>query len=49
MKDKNTSVKVAPLAGADRADWETLYHGYAVFYKVPMDDRILDTGVGLDP
>ena len=26
-----------------RADWERLYHGYANFYGVPMDDTILAT------
>ena len=43
MKDRNSEIKVTALVQADRADWEALYHGYAVFYKVAMDDRILDT------
>jgi ribosomal protein S18 acetylase RimI-like enzyme len=43
MNDRKSEIKVTALIQADRADWETLYHGYAVFYKVPMDDRILDT------
>ncbi|MGJ7456282.1 GNAT family N-acetyltransferase [Halomonas sp. MA07-2] len=29
--------------GADRADWERLYRGYAEYYGLPMDDTILDT------
>ena len=28
---------------SDRPQWEVLYHGYAEFYKVPMNDGILDT------
>lgn len=43
MNNKQSEIRVTPLAQADRADWEALYHGYAVYYKVPMDDRILDT------
>jgi len=31
------------MQAADRADWEVLYHGYAEFYQVPMNDEILDT------
>lgn len=27
----------------DRASWEALYRDYARFYKVPMDNTILDT------
>ena len=27
----------------DRENWEKLYHGYADFYKVPMNKGILDT------
>jgi len=27
----------------DRAQWQSLYHGYAEFYQVPMDDEILET------
>ena len=37
------SVTVTKLQAADRADWEVLYHGYAEFYRVPMNDEILDT------
>jgi ribosomal protein S18 acetylase RimI-like enzyme len=43
MKLNRSEIKVTALAIADRADWEVLYHGYAVFYKVPMDERILET------
>ena len=43
MNIKQSEIKVTALAQTDRADWEALYHGYAVFYKVPMDDRILQT------
>ena len=37
------SVTVTKLQAADRADWEVLYHGYAEFYRVPMNDEILET------
>lgn len=30
------------LAKEDRAAWEELYKGYAVFYRVPMNDEILN-------
>lgn len=36
-------ITVSTPTEADRADWETLYHGYAQFYKVPMNDDILQT------
>lgn len=36
-------VNVTPTAIGDRAQWERLYHGYAEFYRVPMNDEILDT------
>ncbi len=36
-------VTVKPPAEADREQWEGLYHGYAEFYRVPMNDAILDT------
>ena len=35
--------KVSNISTADRNDWETLYHGYAEFYQVPMNNEILDT------
>jgi ribosomal protein S18 acetylase RimI-like enzyme len=43
MNHKQSKVKVTALVHADRADWEMLYHGYADFYEVPMDERILET------
>jgi GNAT superfamily N-acetyltransferase len=43
MDHKRSKVKITELAHADRADWEMLYHGYADFYEVPMDERILET------
>jgi GNAT superfamily N-acetyltransferase len=43
LNHKRSKVKVTALVRADRADWEMLYHGYADFYEVPMDERILET------
>ncbi|MEM7292335.1 MAG: GNAT family N-acetyltransferase [Pseudomonadota bacterium] len=37
------SITMRPVSQEDRAQWEPLYHGYAEFYKVPMNDKILDT------
>lgn len=37
------TTNVTSLVPADRADWEVLYHGYAEFYQVPMNDDILET------
>ena len=37
------TVNVLPISPADREDWKVLYHGYAEFYQVPMNDEILDT------
>jgi len=37
------TITVNPLQPQDRADWELLYQGYARFYKVEMNARILDT------
>ena len=34
---------VRSIEPADRPGWEALYYGYAEFYQVPMDGRILDT------
>jgi len=34
---------VKPLQAQDRAEWQRLYHGYAVFYKTVMTNEILDT------
>jgi len=36
-------VVVSELCLQDKAEWEALYYGYAQFYKVPMDQDILDT------
>ena len=43
MNNKQSEIRVTALMQADRADWEALYRGYAVFYKVRMDDRFLVT------
>jgi hypothetical protein len=37
------TISVKRMLPADRADWEPLYRGYAEFYKVEMNERILDT------
>lgn len=37
------NVSVNPVAQDDRKQWEVLYHGYAEFYQVPMNEQILDT------
>ncbi|MDH3219933.1 MAG: GNAT family N-acetyltransferase [Gammaproteobacteria bacterium] len=37
------SVSVTGPVAEDRVQWELLYHGYAEFYQVPMNDQILDT------
>ena len=37
------TVTVSNLQQMDRSDWEVLYHGYAEFYRVPMNAEILDT------
>lgn len=34
---------VRPVRPHDATDWRVLYRGYAEFYQVPMNDRILDT------
>jgi len=34
---------VTELSLQDRVQWEQLYCGYAEFYKVPMNQQILDT------
>jgi ribosomal protein S18 acetylase RimI-like enzyme len=31
------------VAQQDRTQWQTLYHGYAEFYRVPMNTEILNT------
>ena len=37
------TLTVNHVAQQDRTQWQALYHGYAEFYKVPMNDEILDT------
>jgi len=37
------TVNVSKTELADRSVWEVLYHGYAEFYQVPMNDKILET------
>ena len=37
------AVTVTKLEPEDREQWEILYHGYAEFYRVPMNDEILET------
>ena len=37
------NIQVLPLSEKDREDWESLYSGYADFYKMPMNKEILDT------
>jgi ribosomal protein S18 acetylase RimI-like enzyme len=36
-------IVVSKLCVQDRSEWEALYYAYAEFYKVPMDQNILDT------
>lgn len=36
-------ITVSALSSDDRAQWETLYYGYAEFYNMPMEAQILDT------
>jgi hypothetical protein len=38
------AISVSRLQATVRAEWEILYHGYAEFYQVPINDQILDTG-----
>ena len=35
------TISIQTPSHADRDDWERLYRGYAQFYQVPMNDRIL--------
>jgi len=37
------AVSVNSVLLDDREQWEVLYHGYAEFYRVPMNEQILDT------
>jgi len=36
-------MKVEKLLEWERLEWEQLYRGYADFYQMPMDQKILDT------
>ncbi len=38
-----SKLTIAAPTESDRDDWNRLYHGYAEFYQVPMNDSILDT------
>lgn len=38
-----SNIIIRPARPEDFEDWSRLYHGYARFYKVPMNDTILDT------
>lgn len=37
------TLRLATPTPADRPDWTRLYHGYAEYYGMPMDDTILST------
>ncbi|MEH6348276.1 MAG: GNAT family N-acetyltransferase [Bermanella sp.] len=37
------NLKVLTLSKDDREEWEHLYIGYAEFYNMPMNNKILDT------
>lgn len=39
----SSDIIVRPARPGDFESWCRLYHGYARFYKVPMNDTILDT------
>jgi GNAT superfamily N-acetyltransferase len=34
---------IESISKEDRAQWQALYHGYAEFYRMPMNTEILDT------
>ncbi len=36
------TVTVTSLTSADRGEWQKLYHAYAAFYHMPMNDEILE-------
>ena len=36
------NIAVLPLSKSDRKEWEKLYHAYADFYSMPMNEAILD-------
>ena len=37
------NITVTKIEAEDRNDWAVMYHGYADFYQVPMNEAILDT------
>lgn len=37
------NISISSPGQADRSEWERLYRGYAEFYRMPMDERILQT------
>ena len=37
------TISIQAVRSADRMQWQQLYYGYAEFYKVPMNQEILDT------
>ena len=37
------TLTVTNLCEQDRTQWQDMYHGYAEFYRVPMNDEILET------
>ena len=37
------TILVNPPKAEDRLKWESLYHGYAEFYKAPMNKEIRET------
>lgn len=39
----NNTMNVEKLELSDRKAWQALYQGYADFYQMPMDQKILDT------
>ena len=36
-------ITVSHLAEEDKKEWQKLYHGYAEFYNMPMEQKTLDT------
>ncbi len=38
-----SNITITTPSDSDREDWQRLYHGYAEFYQVPMNDSILET------
>lgn len=40
---QSKSISVRPARQSDKEGWQKLYYGYAKFYKVDMNQQILDT------